>query len=139
MLQVIARDVERAMSDTPFVHQYGFRLHSTAPGECTIYFPFQKGFLRPDGLVSGPVLMAAADLAMWLAVITKLGEPGRAAVTVEMKTNFLSAARDEFWCTAKLLKLGGRLIFGTAECKDRDGLMLTHHTFTYVRQSAKPK
>src|SRR5512146_214514 len=123
------RAVEQAMAESPFVRPYGFRLHSTAPGQCSVHAPLEKAFLRPDGLVSGPVLMAAADLAMWLAVITRLGEAGKAAVTVEMKTNFLSAARDEFWCTAKLLKLGGRLIFGTAECNDRDGLMLTHHTF----------
>jgi hypothetical protein len=29
--------------------------------------------------------------------------------------------------------LGGRLIYGVAECVNGDGTLLTHHTFTYAR------
>lgn len=53
-----------------------------------------------------------------------------------MKTNFLgSAGRDGFHCTAKMLKLGRRLIFGVAECVDSNGRLLTNHTVTYIRVS----
>jgi acyl-coenzyme A thioesterase PaaI-like protein len=51
-----------------------------------------------------------------------------------MKTNFLGGARKEgFRCTAKVLKLGRRLIYGLAECIDGRGRLLTHHTITYIR------
>jgi len=77
--------------------------------------------------------MAAADVAMWLALLTRLG-PADGSVTVEMKTNFLSAAKQEdFRCTAKILKLGKRLVYGVAECVTREGTLLTHHTLTYFR------
>jgi len=78
-------------------------------------------------------LMAAADIAMWLAVMTKLGKTDR-SVTAEMKTSFLNAAREEsFRCTARILKLGRRLIYGVAECVGSGGKLLAHHTLTYIR------
>lgn len=128
------QELETLLSRTPFVQQYGFRLQSVEPGKCTLHFPVKESFLRPDGIVSGPVLMAAADVAMWVAIVSSLGKNATAAVTTEMKTNFLSAARrEDFRCTAKVIKTGSRLIFGTAECVADDGRLLAHHTLTYIR------
>src|SRR5579862_3896167 len=80
--------------------------------------PFRMRFERPGGIVSGQVFMAAADVAMWLAIKTKLGLT-HSSVTAEMKTTFLGRAkRTELCCTAKVLKLGRQLIYGVAECVD---------------------
>ena len=77
--------------------------------------------------------MGVADVAMWLAIITKLG-PTDGSLTAEMKTNFLNAAREEdILCHARILKLGRRLVYGVAECTNREGKLLTHHTITYIR------
>ncbi len=104
-----------------FTKNHGFVLHRISDGECCIVVPFQEAFERPGGVVSGQVFMAAADVAMWLAIKTKLGLPD-ASVTAEMKTNFLSSVRKaDFRCTTKILKLGRRLIYGVAECVDEDG------------------
>jgi len=89
--------------------------------------------VRPGGIVSGQVYIAAADVAMWLAIKTRLGLAD-GSVTAEMKTNFLGGAkRESFLCSAKVLKFGRQLIFGTAECVGADGRLLTHHTVTYIR------
>jgi acyl-coenzyme A thioesterase PaaI-like protein len=65
--------------------------------------------------------------------MTRLGK-SLGAVTVEMKTNFLRAARQEdFRCSARVLKLGKRLVYGVAECTNLRGDLLTHHTLTYLR------
>lgn len=126
-------ELRQVLSEAAFARIYGFSLHSIADGECTLDVPFQASFERPGGLVSGPVFMAAADVAMWLALLTRLG-PADGSVTVEMKTNFLSAAKQEdFRCTAKILKLGKRLVYGVAECVTTEGNLLTHHTLTYFR------
>ena len=128
-------DLEQLLRDTAFTRNLGFTVHVIADGECTLDVPFQPAFERPGGIVSGQVLMTAADVAMWFAIKTKLGLDD-ASVTVEMKTNFLSSARQEgFRCTARVLKLGGRLIYGTAECVNHNGKLLTHHTLTYIRTS----
>jgi len=132
-LAVTESELRQVLSEAAFARIYGFRLHSIAEGRCTLDVPFQTAFERPGGLVSGPVFMAAADVAMWLALLTRLG-PEDGSVTVEMKTNFLSAAKQEdFRCTAKILKLGKRLVYGVAECVTREGTLLTHHTLTYFR------
>jgi acyl-coenzyme A thioesterase PaaI-like protein len=77
--------------------------------------------------------MAAADMAMWLAIMTKIGRV-EMAVTAEMKTSFLNGAKREgFYSTARTLKVGRRLIFGAAESVNGDGTLLAHHSFTYAR------
>jgi acyl-coenzyme A thioesterase PaaI-like protein len=87
-------------------------------------------------VISGQVFMAAADVAMWLAIKTQLGIAD-ASVTAELQTTFLRGGRRSvFACTARVLKLGQRLIFGVAECRDANRHILTHHTITYIRQPA---
>src|SRR5207302_1407970 len=121
------------LEDVAFTRSYGFRLQAIDEGQCTLEVPFQAAFERPGGIVSGQVFMAAADVAMWLAIKTRLGMAD-ASVTAEMKTNFLGGAKREgFRCTAKVLKLGRRLIYGVAECVDSNGRLLAHHTVTYIR------
>jgi len=130
---VTESELRELLNHVSFTRQFGFQLHSFDDGECTMVVPFQKDFERPGGVVSGQVYMAAADVAMWLAIMTRLGKSD-GSVTAEMKTNFLSSAREEdILCRAKILKLGRRLIYGVAECTTIGGKMLTHHTVTYIR------
>jgi uncharacterized protein (TIGR00369 family) len=126
-------ELQQLLATVDFTRHFGFTLCSIGEGQCSIDVPFQSAFERPGGIVSGQVFMAAADVAMWLAIKTKLGL-GDSSVTAEMKTNFLGGARKEgFRCTAEILKLGRRLIYRVAECVDSGGRLLTHHTVTYIR------
>jgi len=127
------KELEQLLADVAFTRSFGFALNGIGDGQCSIDVPFQEAFERPGGIVSGQVFMAAADVAMWLAIKTKLGLSD-SSVTAEMKTNFLGAAKKEaFRCDAKVLKLGRRLIYGVAECVDGSGRLLAHHTITYIR------
>jgi acyl-coenzyme A thioesterase PaaI-like protein len=132
-LAVTTQEIHQLLDDVAFIRHYGFRLTSIADGTCCLYVPFQDSFERPGGIVSGPVFMAAADVAMWLAIMTKLGLAAT-AVTVDMTTAFLQGNKHrDFWCTATILKLGQRLVYGVAECVDNTSVRLTHHTLTYAR------
>jgi acyl-coenzyme A thioesterase PaaI-like protein len=92
-------DLQRLLDGVAFTRAYGFRLRSIAGGRCTLEVPFQAKFERPGGIVSGQVFMAAADVAMWLAIMTRLGAAD-GAVTAGMTSAFLGAARREpFRCT----------------------------------------
>lgn len=138
-LAVTESELRQLLAETAFTRSYGFRLYSIADGECILDVPFQEAFERPGGIVSGQVFMAAADVAMWLAIMTRLGKADL-SVTAEMKTAFLNAAKQEdFRCTAKILKLGKRLIYGVAECVNNGGKLLTHHTITYIRPDSNPR
>jgi uncharacterized protein (TIGR00369 family) len=135
-LAATASELQGILSETKFTQGYGFQLHSIGDGECTLHVPYREAFERPGGVVSGQVYMAAADVAMWLAIKTKRGMDDP-SVTVAMQTTFIrSARREDLRCTARLLKLGRRLIHGVAECVTLDGKLLSHHTITYMRPDA---
>jgi uncharacterized protein (TIGR00369 family) len=125
--------LQKLLRRSRFVSGYGLKLVSVSDAECTIAMPFRKAFERPGGTVNGPAFMAAADCAMWLAIKRHIGI-AHDAVTSELNTAFLNAARREtVYCTARVLKLGKRIIYGTAECHDRRGKLFTHHSVTYAR------
>ncbi len=132
-LAVTEAELRRVLDEVAFTRVYGFRLQALGDGECTLEVPFQSAFERPGGIVSGQVLMAAADVAMWLAIMTRLGAAD-GSVTAGMTSAFLGAARREpFCCTARIVKLGRRLVYGVAESVGASGRLLAHHSLTYAR------
>jgi acyl-coenzyme A thioesterase PaaI-like protein len=56
----------------------------------------------------------------------------RDALTSELNTAFLNAAKGHVYCTARILKFGRRSIYGTAECHSKSGKIFSHHTLTYM-------
>jgi len=131
-------ELSKVLAESAFARIYNFTLHSFASGECTLIVPFDESLERPGGIVAGSVLMTAADVAMWLAIMTRLGTDAM-SVTTEMATTFLnSARREDVRCTARVLKLGKSLIYGVAECSTDGGKRLTHHMITYVRLENNP-
>ena len=134
-LAVTEAELQRILDDVAFTRSYGFRLQAIGEGECTLEVPFRTDFERPGGIVSGQVFMAAADVAMWLAIMTRLGATD-GSVTAGMTSAFLGAARREpFRCTARIVKLGRRLVYGVAESVGAGGRLLAHHSLTYARPS----
>jgi len=71
--------------------------------------------LRPGGTVSGPSMFGLADVALYLAILSRLG-PVALAVTVNASMDFMRkpvAGRDVL-AEARLLKLGRVLAVGEA-------------------------
>jgi acyl-coenzyme A thioesterase PaaI-like protein len=133
---VSVEDLNGILATTPFLQPYGFNVKACASGECTVIVPFMHSLERPGGLVSGMMLMGAADVAMWLAIMTLRGTDER-WVTSDMKTAFLRGAREEdIFCTARILKPGKRSMYGTAECHGVASGLVTHHVLTYSRVGA---
>ncbi len=69
--------------------------------------------LRPGGTVSGPTIFVLADVAVYLALLARIG-PVALAVTTNASVDFLrkpEAGRDLIG-TARLLKLGRVLVVG---------------------------
>src|SRR2546428_11857614 len=90
------RELERWLATAAFNTYYRFRLREFGEGECTIDVPFRDEFKRPGGAISGPVFMAAAGVAIWLAVVNRRGA-GETWGSVDLRTAVLrSAARHPF-------------------------------------------
>jgi uncharacterized protein (TIGR00369 family) len=80
---------------------------------CLIRERFHDRMLRPGGTVSGPTLMALADVAMYVVLLSAIGPVGL-AVTTNLNINFLRKGQpgQDVLAAAKLLKLGKRLAVG---------------------------
>ena len=55
---------------------------------CRMRQRFRESMLRPGGTVSGPTLMALADIAMYVVLLSAIGPVGL-AVTTNLNINFL--------------------------------------------------
>jgi uncharacterized protein (TIGR00369 family) len=85
-----------------------------ADGEtCLLRQRYNDGMLRPGGTVSGPTLMAMADFAMYVVLLSAIGPVGL-AVTTNLNINFLRKGKpaQDVLAAARLLKLGKRLAVG---------------------------
>ena len=74
---------------------------------------YNERMLRPGGTVSGPTLMALADFAMYVVLLSAIGPVGL-AVTTNLNINFLRKGQpgQHVLAAARLLKLGKRLAVG---------------------------
>jgi acyl-coenzyme A thioesterase PaaI-like protein len=125
-------ELARLVANAAFLKPFGFVLQACGPGECTLVAPYAVSLERPGGILSGITLMAAADVAMWVAILTERGTAEQ-WVTTDMKTAFLKGARGtDVFCSARVLKLGKRNAYGTAECRGSNGELLAHHVLSYA-------
>jgi uncharacterized protein (TIGR00369 family) len=100
---------------------------------CRIREAYNERMLRPGGTVSGPTLMALADFAMYVVLLSAIGPVGL-AVTTNLNTNFLSKAPagHDLIAEARLLKLGKRLAVGEVTLYSAAGAEpVAHVTSTY--------
>jgi uncharacterized protein (TIGR00369 family) len=100
---------------------------------CLLRQRYSEQMLRPGGTVSGPTLMALADLAMYVVLLSAIGPVGL-AVTTNLTINFLRKGQpgQDVLAEARLLKLGKRLAVG--EVNLRSGTSpdsIAHVTATY--------
>ncbi|MEH6640011.1 MAG: PaaI family thioesterase [Porticoccaceae bacterium] len=89
--------------------------------------------LRPGNTVSGPSLMAVADVALYLAILAIKG-PVALAVTTNLNINFLRkpAADKDIVGDCRLIKVGKRLVVGEVFIySDGDPEAVAHVTATY--------
>ena len=80
---------------------------------CVLRQRYGEHMLRPGGTVSGPTLMALADCAMYVVLLSAIGPVGL-AVTTNLNINFLrkGEAGHDVLAEARILKLGKRLAVG---------------------------
>ncbi|HRD50366.1 MAG: PaaI family thioesterase [Candidatus Competibacter sp.] len=126
-------ELKKVLRDCAFLAPYSLQVVSCDSSVCSLLVPYQPALERPGGIVSGMTLMGAADVAMWLAIMTLRGTT-ETWVTSDMKTAFLRSGREvDVICTANVLKSGSRTMYGTAESISASGELLAHHVLTYMR------
>ena len=108
-------------------------LEELGDGWAEMKLEVDDGHLRPGGTVSGPVMMGLADVAMYAALLGKIGLVPL-AVTTNFNINFMRkpAPDRDVIGEAQLLKLGRRLAVAEGRIySDGDPELVAHATRTY--------
>jgi uncharacterized protein (TIGR00369 family) len=93
---------------------------------------YHERHIRPGGTISGPAMMALADLALYVAILAHIG-PVALAVTTSLNFNFLRKPEQrDLIADCRLLKLGKRLAVGDVSIySDGSTDVVCHATGTY--------
>lgn len=110
--------MDRAALTVFLADQFGqvaqeFAVEAVDDEELTLRLIVQQRHLRPGGTVSGPSIFALADVAVYLAILARIG-PVALAVTTSASVDFLRkpAAGVDLLAQARILKLGRVLAVG---------------------------
>lgn len=116
----------------PLVGGFGIAITDLQPGRVTMRIPYKADFVRPGGTVTGPVMFALADVALYGAVLSVIGRV-ELAVTTSMTINFLRKPPPAgLTAEARLLKCGKRLAYGEILIfSDDSAEPVAHATGTY--------
>jgi uncharacterized protein (TIGR00369 family) len=125
--RLLARDFPEA-----FNADSGLAILDVWYGGSRVRQSIQNNATRPGGTVSGPTIMALADVAMYVAVLASIGWVPL-AVTTNLNINFLKKpVPGALVAECRLLKVGKRLAVGEAaiRCEGEEDLV-AHATSTY--------
>lgn len=99
----------------------GMMVEDVRDGWCKIRLKYRDMYLRPGGVIAGPLQMSLADVATYVTIFTKVGIVP-SAVTSNLNINFLNPCKaGDVIATGTLLKLGKR--FAVAEVDIREETM----------------
>ena len=126
-------------AEFPQIHMGGRTYHVEAVGPLSARMrcDYHPRHVRPGGTISGPTMMALADLALYVAILAQIGPVGL-AVTTSLNFNFLrKPAQAALIADCRLLKLGKRLAIGEVSIRSEGSAMdnadaiVCHATGTY--------
>jgi len=118
----------------PWVRELDLRLLEARYGEVTLALPVSSRHVHEGGVLCGQTMMAAADTAMVLAVMTRLGG-FKPMTTVQLQTSFLrqvAGTSGSARVVARVLRMGRSLVFGEVQIINADDELAAHATTTYA-------
>jgi uncharacterized protein (TIGR00369 family) len=132
--RVSVDEMNRIMrEEVPMAGNLGILFDTIEDGRATARLPFRDDLLRPGGTVTGPAMMAMADVVMYGAVLSRIG-PVKLAVTTNLNANFLRRPKPgDLLADGRLIKCGRRLAYGevTLVSADAPDDPVCHVTCTY--------
>ena len=133
---IMTRDDLEAFLDREFpqIHMGGrtYFVDEVGPLSARMRMEYHERHIRPGGTISGPAMMALADLALYVAILAHIG-PVALAVTTSLNFNFLRKPEQrDLIADCRLLKLGRRLAVGdVAIYSEGSPEVVCHATGTY--------
>jgi uncharacterized protein (TIGR00369 family) len=118
----------------PQIHMGGqtYFVDEVGPLSARMRMAYHERHIRPGGTISGPSMMALADLGLYVAILAHIG-PVALAVTTSLNFNFLRKPEQrDLIADCRLLKLGKRLAVGDVSIYSEGSPdVVCHATGTY--------
>jgi len=132
MPKVTPQQVQALLHEYQLDHDGHVAIEALGKKSARVRFRIDRRHLRPGDTVSGPALMALADVAMYAALLGEIGLVPL-AVTTNLNINFLrKPAQRDVIGEARLLKVGKQLAVGeVALYSEGDPEPVAHVTSTY--------
>jgi len=129
------RRVEAAREAVPFLKLLGVEVESVGPGTATLLLPVREEIKRNDGIVHGGAIASVIDSAFAFAIIPLLDENER-TTTVDLTIHYLRPlSAGVAKTTARIVRLGRRVITVSAELFDENGKLAATALSTYLRMT----
>ena len=113
----------------PFVQLLGFELHKFEGGEAELRFNPGADHMNSFDVVHGGASMTLLDVVM--AHAARSTEPAMGAVTIEMKTSFMRAAKGPLRATGRTLHRTATMVFTEGHIFDAGDRLCAHATGTF--------
>ncbi|KAF0674724.1 PaaI family thioesterase [Profundibacterium mesophilum] len=116
-----------------------FRIEHVDTDSLVVRLAVSERHLRPGNTVSGPSMFALADVAIYLAILARLG-PVALAVTTNCSIDFLRKplAATDLLAEARILKFGRTLVVGDVILRsDGDAAPVARAGLTYALPPAR--
>ncbi|MFM8691976.1 MAG: PaaI family thioesterase [Limnohabitans sp.] len=113
------QDLQQALSTffAPWVQELGLQVQSWGKGEVVLCLGHSERFVREGATLCGQAMMAAADTAMVLALISHFGQ-FRPCTTVQQSSSFLKPlSGQDAIVHARVIRAGKTTAFGEIELR----------------------
>ena len=117
-----------------YVTRLNLRIEAIDEEAVTLSLPVAPGLVHGGGVLCGQAIMSAADTAMLVAMIARVGS-FKPMTTVQLQTSFLRPVPKEtasVTVVARVLRLGKTLSYGEVDFLAPDGKIAAHATTTYA-------
>ena len=116
------------------VKRLSLRVESVDEDAVSLSLPVTPDLVHGGGVVCGQAILSAADTAMLLAMIARLGG-FKPMTTVQLQASFLRPVprvTASVGVVARVLRLGKTLSYGEVDFRTADGKLAAHATTTYA-------
>ena len=132
------RPEDESEYEAPFVKLLDMRPGLRADGVGSATMTIHDTFFQDAGVVQGGLIVALADYAFYRAADSVL-RPGQRTVTVELKVNFISAAKDGvLTATSRVLSAGRRVIVADMKVTDQQDKVIAQGLGTCLVVQKQP-
>jgi uncharacterized protein (TIGR00369 family) len=137
MTAITTESLQQALSDlfAPWVQALDLKVERFDAGSVTLRLPQNDQLARVGGMLCGQAMMAAADTAMVLALISHFGQ-FRPCSTVQLSSSFMKPlSGQDALVTARVLRAGKAMAFGEIDlsgAKDSQSVFRASTTYALL-------